>query len=254
MAGAPITPEQRIRSAVLASANTLASHRSAAYLWGVDIVGDEPVDLISTVRSSGPKLDSVVIHRPFDRADLRPVQRKSIPTTNPMRTLLDLGAVAPESVPGALEQLLIAGTVTVAGVTRTLFQHRKPGRAGVGPLRAAIEELPLGAKPPDSVLEPAMAALFERAAIVDWVFHERVGGIELDFGFPKQRVDVEVDGWATHSTRIQFERDRERDAELSALGWLVLRFTWKQVTRKPNWVTSRVAATLASRSSDVLAA
>jgi hypothetical protein len=145
-----------------------------------------------------------------------------------MRTLLDFGAVAPSAVPAALEQLLIAGTVNVAGVARTLFQHRKPGRSGVGALRLAIEELPLGSKPPDSVLESAMAAVFDRASIDGWVFHERVGGIELDFGFSKQRVDVEVDGWATHSTRDQFERDRERDAELGAIGWLVLRFSWKQ--------------------------
>jgi very-short-patch-repair endonuclease len=247
LAGAAKSPEHRIRAAVLATQNTVASHRSAAYLWGVDLVGDDPVDLISTTRNRGPKLAGVVIHRPTDCDHLRPVARRSIPTTNPTRTLIDLGAVAPPSVGPALEQLLIAGTINVGGVVRTLFHHRRSGRNGVRALREAVETLTLGSKPPDSVLEPAIAQLFERANIEGWIFHEWVGGTELDFGFPVQRVDVEVDGWGSHSTREQFERDRERDADLGALGWLVLRFTWRQVTQRPNWVARSVAATLALR-------
>jgi very-short-patch-repair endonuclease len=247
LAGAATTPEQRIRAAVLASNHTIASHRSAARLWGVDIVGDDPVDLISTTRNRGPKLAGVVVHRPTDLDDLRPVARNGIPTTNAMRTLIDLGAVEPASVAPALEQLLIATSITVEGVTRTLFHHRRSGRAGVRALRIALEELPLGDKPPDSVLEPAMARLFERAGLSGWIFHDRVAGLELDFSFPAYRLDVEVDGWASHARREQFERDRERDAELGAIGWQVLRFTWRHVMRRPNWVMKSVAATLALR-------
>lgn len=115
-------------------------------------------------------------------------------------------------------------------------------------LREAIEGLTLGSKPPDSVLETAMGKLLDRAGIGGWVFHHRVIGIELDFAFPAQRVDVEVDGWASHAKRAQFERDRERDAELAAVGWHVMRFTWRQVTRRPEWVVSRVRSVLSDRS------
>ena len=41
--GAPDTPEQRILAAILArGGRAIASHRSAAYLWGVDIDGAQP--------------------------------------------------------------------------------------------------------------------------------------------------------------------------------------------------------------------
>jgi very-short-patch-repair endonuclease len=247
LAGSAKTPEQKIRAAVLAAKGTVASHRSAAYLWGIEIIGDDPVDLITATRNQGPALEGVRIHRPRDLDELRGVPRRGIPTTNPTRTLIDLGAVAPGSVDSALEQLLIAGTITVAGVTRTLFDHRQRGRNGVTALRLAVEQLTLGNKPPDSVLEVAIAQLFGRAGIEGWIFHQHVAGFELDFAFPDERVDVEVDGWATHGRRQSFESDRERDAELGAAGWQVCRFTWRAVTRKPNWVAATVAATLAAR-------
>ncbi len=45
---------------------------------------------------------------------------------------------------------------------------------------------------------------------------------KLDFGQPDLKIDVEIDGKQHAETRIQ-ERDRERDAQLAALGWRVIR-------------------------------
>jgi hypothetical protein len=247
LAGTPKTPEQRIRAAVLATTDTIASHRSAAHLWGIDLFAESPVDLIRTNRSRAAKLDGVVVHRPIDLAQLRPVARSGIPTTNPMRTLLDLGAVSPNHVAAALDQLLIKGTVTVPGLLRTVSLHRRRGRHGISALNDALKTLTLGNKPPDSILEPAIANLFERHGISGRVFHPHVVGYELDFAFPLHRVNIEVDGWATHGRRESFERDRQRDAELGAIGWHVTRFTWRSVTRRPKWVATNVAATLTHR-------
>ena len=55
---------------------------------------------------------------------------------------------------------------------------------------------------------------------------------------------AEVDGWAAHGHRAAFERDRARDAALAALGYAVLRFTWRQVAREPIVVAARLAALL----------
>jgi very-short-patch-repair endonuclease len=246
LAGVAITPEQRIYAATKAAKGSVASHRSAAYLWKLDVVGDDPVDVI-VGKTAGLELKGVVLHRPNDRADLRPIHWQGVPTTTAVPTLLDLGAVEAKLVAPALEQFIIRRTLTIAGVQRALASHRVRGRAGVQVLEHAVRTMTLGAKPPDSVLEPMMGRLFERAGIDGWVFHQRVGGMELDFGFPDHRVDVEVDGWSSHATRGQFERDRERDAELGAIGWLVLRFTWNQVTRRRPWVANRIAATLVTR-------
>jgi very-short-patch-repair endonuclease len=42
-------------------------------------------------------------------------------------------------------------------------------------------------------------------------------------------VIVELDGHATHGTRVVFERDRGRDRKLQAEGWRVVRVTWRQL-------------------------
>jgi len=49
-------------------------------------------------------------------------------------------------------------------------------------------------------------------------------------------VAVELDGWAWHHTRHAFERDRERDATLTQNGWRVVRFTYRQLTERPDHV------------------
>ena len=64
----------------------------------------------------------------------------------------------------------------------------------------------------------------------------RPGRFEVDLLWPEQRLVVEVDGFAFHGTRAAFERDRRRDAELQALGYRVLRITWRQLTREPEAV------------------
>jgi very-short-patch-repair endonuclease len=53
-------------------------------------------------------------------------------------------------------------------------------------------------------------------------------------------VIVETDSFSHHGTRSAFESDRARDARLQALGYRVLRFTYRQVREEPR----AVAATL----------
>ena len=244
--GAPTTTEQQILGVVLGSGRgALASHRSAAFLWGADIAGIKPVDVI-VKRNSGRTVAGAILHRPTDRADLRAVRRAGVPATNPLRTLLDLGAVSPGSVASVLDQLLASGVVNVEGLTRFITSHRAPGRSGTTPLAEALASLPLGSKPPDSVLESLGAALFAKYKLSDWTFHHYAVGYELDFAFIGAGVDVEFDGWLYH--RDRFESDRQRDVELTAAGWIVLRFTWRQVTRRPGWVAQTIATVLQRRS------
>lgn len=63
-----------------------------------------------------------------------------------------------------------------------------------------------------------------------------VGRVDFVFG---SRLIVEVDGWKYHSDPEQFEKDRRRDARLSALGYRVLRFSYKQVFE--HWPEVRLA-------------
>lgn len=53
----------------------------------------------------------------------------------------------------------------------------------------------------------------------------RLHGYEVDFLWRKQRRVIEVDGYAFHSVRGAFERDRRKDVDLELAGFPVTRFT-----------------------------
>jgi very-short-patch-repair endonuclease len=70
-----------------------------------------------------------------------------------------------------------------------------------------------------------------------------VGGYEVDFLWPAERLAVETDGREDHFTPIAFEEDRAGDARLTALGYQV-RFTYRQLKREPNVVASLLGSLL----------
>ncbi|MEK9736460.1 MAG: DUF559 domain-containing protein, partial [Candidatus Nanopelagicales bacterium] len=70
---------------------------------------------------------------------------------------------------------------------------------------------------------------------------------EIDFAHEGLRIAIEVDGRAFHSDRQSFERDRARQNLLVLHGWLILRFTWEQITERPDEVIAAVHAAVAQR-------
>jgi very-short-patch-repair endonuclease len=71
-----------------------------------------------------------------------------------------------------------------------------------------------------------------------------VASHEADFLWPTERLVVEVDGYAWHSSRNRFEGDRARDATVTGAGFTVLRATWRQITEEPLTVVARIALQL----------
>ena len=70
----------------------------------------------------------------------------------------------------------------------------------------------------------------------------------LDVAFPAALVAIEIDRYEFHSTRAAFERDRDRQNQLAALGWVTLRFTWTMLVKRPDDVAARIRAVLSARS------
>jgi very-short-patch-repair endonuclease len=69
-------------------------------------------------------------------------------------------------------------------------------------------------------------------------------GYEVDLLWPDQRLIVEVDGFAYHAGRRAFERDRARDARLTASGYRVLRVTYRQIVEEPLALVAPLSACL----------
>ena len=173
--------------------------------------------------------------------------------TNPLRTMVDLGAVlSPEAVEDALDAgLAWPSLFSVAAVEATLNELAGRGRSGSGVLRTVLDERVLGDAVSDSKLEKRMAQLLRRAGLPAAVFHYVVctpGGVflaEVDFAYPEIKLAIEVDGFGAHGTPRAMAKDFVRQNGLVPYGWRVLRFTWRQVTRQPDLVASAIRAALA---------
>jgi very-short-patch-repair endonuclease len=252
--GAPTTMEMRIEAAVMAAGpDALASHRSASLLWGVERPPTDPIDIILPRRTRQARIPEIVVHRPRDMQQLRPVWRLGIRTTDPLRSLLDLGAVDPVSVYPALVRFVVDGYVTPRAIRAAVIRHSQHGRHGIVALRNALDQWSLDDQPADSDLEALMGEILKAFDLPRAEFHARIGRYEVDFWIVESKVIVECDGWSAHGAdRNQFEFDRIRDADLLAMGFITIRVTWRQMVGTPRAVAKRIAATLQEWSPEVL--
>lgn len=140
--------------------------------------------------------------------------------------------VRPEEVGEVIEDRLGRGKRNAAGLRRLL------GRALSGSRSEA---------------EQRMARLLHRSGTGPWVpnfpLRDTSGQVvaEIDFAHVGLRIAIEVDGRAFHSDRRAFEHDRWRQNALTVGGWLVLRFTWEQITEHPDEVIAVILAAVAQR-------
>jgi very-short-patch-repair endonuclease len=185
------------------------------------------------------------VARPSDRLDLTPSTRSAIRTTNPLRMLCDLAAVDPGSIARAVETVMVEGYATPTVLRELVTRHGRRGRQGIVALRDAVRQWPLGDKPADSVLEPAMARLLAANGLPSATFHERILGYEVDFRIDGTPIVLECDGWEYHvKSREQWMRDCDRDAALLAGGYATVRFTWEHLTRRAAWTARRIRSVL----------
>ena len=105
---------------------------------------------------------------------------------------------------------------------------------------------------PWSFGELRLHEVLRKARIAGWVANRplRVGGqyVIPDVWFEQERLVLEFDGEAVHTTHEQFEDDRRRQNLLVLGRCRVLRFTWEAVTRRPEDVVRTVRAALETHS------
>jgi very-short-patch-repair endonuclease len=221
------------------------SHHSAAALWGLQPDAGGAVD-ITIGRSGSHSRPGLRVHRTrsLDAKDIR--LRHGIPTTSPARTLVDLAAT--------VTQRELQRAVDEAEVRRLARREEllaSVERAGSGRRGSAVLTQVLrregGPALTRSEAEDRLLGLIAAARLPRPEVNVRVRGHEVDLLWRDSRLIVEVDGYAFHSTRTAFERDRTRDADLQAGGLRVLRVTWRQIADQPYALIARIAQALVVR-------
>lgn len=202
-------------AAVLACGEgAVLSHHSAAVLWRLLDPADGPVHVSIQTAAGRHRRQGIRLHRrtSLDRRSV--TQRRGIPVTAPAQTIADLkGMVTPARLRRALRQAEVLGY---------------PTGLDVAPERTRSE------------LEDLFLRLCRRHGIPTPEVNVRIAGREVDFLWRPQRVVAETDGYRYHRGSVAFEDDHDRDLDLRAAGYDIVRLTYRQVSANP----ARVAASI----------
>ncbi len=249
--GRTLDYDARVLAACLAAGSgAVASHRSALAMWGL-LDGQQPLE-ITAPRSAHPAPDGVIVHRPNVLRPIDVTERRGVPLTNPLRALLDAGAVLPRARVGdCVERALVARLVSVKGLRVILAELGGRGRTGTGALRSHLDRRALGDRRPESMIEPLLARLLYDDLGIGPVLYQHEVVLEgrrlrPDFTVPLARTIVEVDGLDAHSSRTALDEDLLRQNLFVRHGYLVLRYTTTAL-RRPAAVTREVRAVCLDR-------
>ena len=249
-AAAARSPHQDLRSACVATGRaSVASHASAAWLWGLlSRPPESPEVTVLPASRRGAGYAAITIHRSRDLDLAETANWKYIPATRPLRTLVDLAGTAPPRIlTEAVDSALARQLVTVAGLEAEIERLSRQGRDGVGVLRRHLADRGFMGAPAPSVLESHARRLVVRTNLPTPTVEQRVGTDLADY-----RVDLcwgsvlfitEVDGYVWHFSPEQKERDDTRRNELRRKGWTVLVFNWRQVVAEPQEVARQIIDT-----------
>ncbi len=250
-AGTPRFERQDTLAEILSvGPEAVASHDTAAHEWG--LIKHAPRSIHIVVRRwRREHRTSCVVHESLDLEDHDRIVIDGLPLTHPARTVVDLGATSPWLVEGALSEGLRRGVFTFGEVAAFVKRVQRRGRRGVGVIRPFLAVHLESDGRTQSVLEDRfLRVLHERAVRLPIpqyeVFDPRGTFVcRADFAYPDRALLIELDGRAYHSDGRDFQLDREKQNRTQALGWRTLRFTWSDVTHRPDQAISTLRSVLA---------
>jgi very-short-patch-repair endonuclease len=233
----------RDRARQLAVPGAVLAGPSAARLWGM-AVPESPTYLIVDRRVRQPPNGVEIMRDCLTRTEVQTFEGMQLVTSRE-RTVFDCLRILDESAGlDLLDRALQQGWVTLPELGMRL--RRSVGRHGVPRALRAMSRAASGAR---FSAERRAHALLRRAHITGWSANAPIsdaqGVIGLgDIVFDEVKLVIEIDGLAFHVTPDRFQGDRRRQNRLVAAGWTVLRFTWRDLTERPAYVTTTVRTTI----------
>lgn len=241
----------RALAAVLATDGAL-SHSSALTVWRLAPQQD-PVHISVVASRRALRTRGVTVHRV---QQLTTDQLGSLPVTLLPRTLTDTWGLAHgrggtsrlvETIRHAVIEVLRDRRVFPRQLRTELV--RRPGLPGRRELDSLIGLVEAGCQSEleiwgvEKVLRGPGMPRFAQQFRVD------LGGrvAYLDAALPELRVAVELDGAAFHGSASARERDTRRDVALAALGWVVLRFSYRRLIHDPDGCRRDILRVCAAR-------
>jgi hypothetical protein len=247
--------KMRASAAVLsARAPALISHRSAAWLYGIDEHQPGIID-ITVPRHRRPRSrPGVQFHesRQFDVALDTSGLRDGLPVTGVARTILDSCSELP-GLPDRLDLFDEARRLKLVDwddLWDCLLVHTGRGRRGLQRYRDVLLTRD-GTAPAGTKFARRVGLLLESGGLPTPVYEHPVphpeGTYFVDLAYlTPRKVAVECIGRIGHDFDLAFETDPVRRNYLQLMGWLVLEVTWRRFIHSPESVVAEVRQALAA--------
>jgi hypothetical protein len=238
----PLGMEARAHAAVLAcGTGAVLSHGSAASLWRY--VRDWSAALEVTAKSDRRR-PGITVHRATTLTRKDVTRQLGVPVTSPARTVLDVTPrLAEKPLRRFMRDARLTHTLNLSDLAELLDRH--PHHPATGRLKPFLD--PRAGGPTRSEFEDAFVEFARRYGLPAPITNTRVHGYEADALFPEERLIVELDGAEFHLDRYAFESDRDRDADLLAVGYVTVRITWERLKKQPAREAARLHKILDAR-------
>ncbi len=235
LAPARYDPQALIAAAVLAGGPTaVASHASAAWLWGFVARLEPPLEISLPRGDRRPR--HILAHRCPSLQPRDVTRQRGVPTTTPARTALDIAPTLNKKQLTRLVNDQVRSGYLKAATLRDLLE-RNPRHPGTKLLRPFAEN---PTNPTNSPFEDDFLAFVQKYGLPQPEINFPFNGRKLDAFFPEHGVIVELDGWDFHKDHEAFEEDRERDADHLDHGLITVRITKPRFTAQPDHEAARL--------------
>jgi very-short-patch-repair endonuclease len=255
--GVLVLPERiddwRVRAlAGVVATDGVLSHVSALTVWRL-APSEGPVHLSVRAARRAVRSPGLVVHR-VQRLDADRIG--GLPVTDLDRALIDTWGLAlgasgrPRLV--ELARSAVISTLRERRLKPTALREALAGRPGLPGRRALAQLIDLVEQGCHSELEiwgvrdvltgPGMPRFVQQHPV-----RLPYGTVVLDAALPELRIAIELDGAAFHGSREARERDTRRDVALAALGWVVLRFSYRRLVTEPDACRREILQVCAAR-------
>ena len=239
VAGHPPTDAVRVRAAGLWVGERGVISGSAAAWWHRMHPTVPAVVELTVPRARAPRPQSGVRLRRRDLSHLDLVRVNGLWLTDKALTALETAVAVPEG--STFLDRALQRHVSFSRVYRAYCRNLGArGSARAGDLLVAAADRA------DSAAERRAVALLRAAGIPGWVLGHPFERWRIDIAFVREKIAVEIDGWAWHMDVDRFRADRHKGNALVRGRWDLLRFTWHDLTNRPDYVVAEIRAALAA--------
>ncbi len=245
LAGIPVTRESRDRIAYLsAGEQAILCGPSAARMHQILVLQHKHRPCVAVPPQRNLRAENITFLRErIDEDDIE--NRWGYQVTKIPRTVFDCVRLLPtrEAVE-LLDRALQVKWITYDDLLERI--NKRSGAPGVIRLRQLAKQVGIGG---ESEAERRFINLLNTNNLKGYSLgvpaYDNKGIIgKIDVVFAEAKIGIEIDGYAWHTDKSSFQRDRTRQNRLINTGWHMLRFTWRDIHDRPFAVVETIRAAL----------